>query len=126
VVRLAFFSINERKGSALIVIHCRFWIDPKDREAWVESAQRMASLSRAEVGNIAYDFSFDVIDPNVAYAYEAWDTQEHLDDHIAAQHHVQRANELATMNIDYQQIFFYGVDWQRDVLAERQQADASS
>jgi len=57
-----------REGEfAMIVIHCRFGIDPRDREAWTESAKRMATLSRAEEGCIAYDFSFDVIDPNVAY-----------------------------------------------------------
>jgi quinol monooxygenase YgiN len=109
----------------VIVIHCRFVIDPKDRDAWTESAQRMATLSRAEEGNIAYDFSFDVIDPNVAYVYEAWTTQELLDRHIAAPHHVARAEELKAWNIDYQQIFFYGVAWERDVRAELLARDAA-
>jgi quinol monooxygenase YgiN len=103
----------------VIVIHCRFVIAPKDRQAWTESAQRMATLSRAEDGCIAYDFSFDVIDPNVAYAYEAWESQEQLDAHMAAPHHVARAKELEAWDVDYQQIFFYGVEWERDLLAER-------
>jgi quinol monooxygenase YgiN len=109
----------------MIVIHCRFGIDPKDRDAWAESAERMATLSRAEEGCIAYDFSFDVIDPNVAYAYEAWETQELLDAHSAAPHHVKRAKELEGWNIDYQQIFFYGVEWERDMLAERRARQAA-
>jgi quinol monooxygenase YgiN len=103
----------------MIVIHCRFVIDPRDREAWVESSQRMALASRAEDGCLGYAFSFDVIDPNVAYAYEAWASQELLDAHIAAPHHVARAKELEAWNIDFQQITFWGVDWERDVLAER-------
>jgi hypothetical protein len=60
----------------VIVIHCRFGIAPKGREAWTESARRTVVLCRAEDGCIAYDFSFDVIDPDVAYAYEAWESQD--------------------------------------------------
>jgi quinol monooxygenase YgiN len=103
----------------MIVIHCRFRISPADRAAWTESAQRMATLSRAEDGCIAYAFSFDVNDPDIAYAYEAWETQEQLDAHIAAPHHVQRTEERKQWDIDYQVMKFYGVEWERDLLAER-------
>src|SRR5262249_25133565 len=115
----------QRKRAPVIVIHCQFLIDPKDRDAWTESSQRMAKASRAEEGCLAYNFSFDVVDPNVAYAYEAWDSQEHLDAHISAPHHVARAKELEAWNIGYEPISFYGVEWEGDVLAERQAREAT-
>jgi quinol monooxygenase YgiN len=111
--------MHHRSEVRLIVIHCRFRIDPTIRDAWTESARRMALASRAEEGCIAYDFSFDVIDPDIAYAYEAWETQETLDAHIAAPHHVARMAEVEQWDVERQQILFYGVEWQRDVLAER-------
>jgi quinol monooxygenase YgiN len=110
----------------MIVIHCRFRIPAADKEAWTESSRRMATLSRAEDGCLGYNFSFDVIDPDIAYAYEAWETQEQLDAHIVAPHHISRAEELKQWGIDYQEIKFYGVEWERDVLAERHARAAPS
>src|SRR5262249_46872695 len=119
-VELTMDDFSEAKEQRMIVIHCRFRIPPDARDAWTESARRIATLSRAEKGCLAYDFSFDILDPDIAYAYEAWESQELLNAHITAPHHIQRAHELEQWTIDYQEITFYGVAWERDVLAERQ------
>jgi quinol monooxygenase YgiN len=102
----------------VILIHCRFRIPAEARAAWTESAQRMAALSRAEEGCIGYAFSFDVNDPEVAYAYEAWESQELLDAHAVTPHHDVRMAELRQWDIGYEEISFYDTTNRRDMLAE--------
>jgi quinol monooxygenase YgiN len=103
----------------MILIHCRFGIAEDDRAAWAESARRMASASRREPGCLAYDFSVDVLDPGIVYAYEAWESEEALEAHTGAPHHRARMQELEGMRVDYQEIRYFGVEWDRDGLADR-------
>jgi quinol monooxygenase YgiN len=98
----------------VIVIHCRFTLAAADREQWIESAQRMAEISRTEAGCLEYAFSADVSDPLTMYSYQEWESQETLDAHEQAPHHARRMAELAAWDVDYQKIAFYGVAWQRN------------
>ena len=110
----------------MIVIHCEFYVDPNDRDAWIESAVRTATISRSEVGCLSYQFSFDVAEPNIAYAYEVWASQEDLDAHMAAPHHAIRLRELEAWNIVRREAVFYGIEWARDFLAEQGAAASST
>lgn len=103
----------------MILIHCRYRIPPDVREAWIESSKRMAILSRAEEGCLGYAFSFDVIDPDIAYVYEKWADRKTFEAHRAVAHHAIRKAELHEMpGIEYQEIMrFEG--WEEVNMLER-------
>jgi quinol monooxygenase YgiN len=94
--------------ATVIVIHCRFRIQPPDRDRWIESSRRMAEASRAEAGCLEYAFSIDVNDPAVAYSYQEWENQELLDAHERSGHREVRGAELMGMTISYEKVAFYG------------------
>ena len=103
----------------MIVIHCRFRIPARHREAWIESGKRMAIASRAEPGCLGYAFSFDIIDPEIAYAYEKWENEQYLHDHEKTEHRLRRREEIRAMNLGYEEIRFFDVDPadERDMLS---------
>jgi quinol monooxygenase YgiN len=97
------------------LIHCRFVIADADREAWTESARRMALASRKIDGCRDYNFSFDILEPNVAYLYEAWESPEALDAHRAGPHFSRRVGELRELDVTGEQLLEFGVGWQKDM-----------
>ena len=103
----------------MLIIHGRFEVHPDDMEAWVESAQRMATVSRTEPGCVAYDFSVDVLDPTHAYILQMWSSTEEHDAHTASAHHVTRTEELGHLRVETREIRYYDAEIVRDLLEER-------
>lgn len=100
-----------------VVIHCRYRVSPAIRDEWLESARRHTIQSRAEPGCLGFAFSFDAWEPEIAYVYEKWESWETMNAHRFAPHHHQRKAELKGMEgIEYQEIKFYVVGEEIDML----------
>jgi quinol monooxygenase YgiN len=68
----------------LVIVGGWFEVDPSERDAFV--AQRVDGMrrSRAEPGCIEYVIAADPVDPGRAILFERWESQAHLDAHLAA------------------------------------------
>jgi len=68
----------------MVVVGGTFQFDPGKREQFLASRVDMMRNSRAEAGCLEYTFAADPIDPSRVVLYEAWESQEALDAHLAA------------------------------------------
>jgi len=79
----------------VIVVAGTARIRPEKRDAARTAAQRVAEATRAEPGNLAYRFAFDVDDENVVHLFEEWESAEALEEHFATSHLAEFVTVLA-------------------------------
>jgi quinol monooxygenase YgiN len=67
----------------VVIVGGWFEVDPNERDAFL--AQRVDSMrrSRAEGGCIEYVIAADPVEPGRAVLFERWESQAHLDAHLA-------------------------------------------
>ncbi len=68
----------------MIVIAATVHIHPDKREQALALAHNMMSNSLAEPGCISYRFYADIDDPNRFFLFEEWESEEALQNHLAA------------------------------------------
>ena len=56
---------------------------------------KMSLASKAEDGCGAYEFAWDIQDPNVLRIFEQWDSQQAIDGHFAAPHMAEYRTRVA-------------------------------
>jgi quinol monooxygenase YgiN len=74
----------DNEEGAVIIVGGRFEVDPVQRAEFVVERIEMMRRSRAEHGCIEYTFAEDPLDPGVVILFERWESQEDLDEHLAA------------------------------------------
>lgn len=79
----------------MIVVAGTARVRPEQREAARAAARRAAEATRAEPGNRAYRFAFDVDDDNLVHLFEEWESAEALEEHLAAPHLAEFMTVLA-------------------------------
>jgi quinol monooxygenase YgiN len=70
----------------MIVIAGTLPVQPDKRTDAEAACTKMSLASKAENGCGAYEFAWDIQDPNVLRIFEQWDTQQAIDAHFAAPH----------------------------------------
>jgi quinol monooxygenase YgiN len=70
----------------VIIVGGTFEVEPDQREAFMASRLDAMVRSRAEAGCLDYTFAADPIVPGRVILFERWESQEHLDAHLAAPH----------------------------------------
>ena len=70
----------------MIVVGGTFEVEPGRREAFLASRLDTMVRSRAEPGCLEYTFAPDPLEPGRVILFERWESQEHLDAHLAAPH----------------------------------------
>ncbi len=70
----------------MILMHGEVRIKDGRTAEMVAAARPMVEASRAEDGCNAYRYSFDLLDPQVMYFHEEWESQEALTAHFATPH----------------------------------------
>jgi quinol monooxygenase YgiN len=70
----------------MIVIAGTLPINPAQRDTAAAAALTMSAASKAEPGCGAYEFSWDLGDPNLLHIREEWESQDALDAHFATPH----------------------------------------
>jgi quinol monooxygenase YgiN len=83
----------------MIVCYARLRVDPRVREEFVESCTRYQAASAAEAGCVFFHYSVDLLDPDLFYANELWETQDHLDAHERTEHYLVRRAEISGMGV---------------------------
>jgi len=68
----------------VIIVGGTFEVDPKDRDAFIAGRIELMGASRSEPGCLDYSFSADPIEAGRVILFERWETQAHLDAHLAA------------------------------------------
>jgi quinol monooxygenase YgiN len=67
----------------VIIVNGTFEVDPAERDAFLtERLPRMRS-SRAEAGCLEYTFAADPLQDDRVVLFERWESQAHLDAHLA-------------------------------------------
>jgi quinol monooxygenase YgiN len=67
----------------MIIVGGTFEVDGDQRDEFIAARHEMMRASRAEAGCIEYTFSADPLDPTRVLLFERWETQDHLDAHLA-------------------------------------------
>jgi quinol monooxygenase YgiN len=68
----------------LVAARCR--VRPENYQDFITQVDRIIPLVRAESGCTRYEFHADVFAQGTYIFYEEWESQKHLDDHIASPH----------------------------------------
>lgn len=72
----------------MILLNVEYRVKPGQRERYYQLLNELGipQASRAEAGNIAYDYFFSPDDGDLMFLREKWQDQEALDQHFAAPH----------------------------------------
>lgn len=76
-----------------VAISARFEIAPEDLQAYLDAAQNVIQETRKEPGCRLYAFSRDILQDNVVWISEEWDSDSHLQQHLATEH-IRRFREF--------------------------------
>lgn len=79
-------KMNEQRGIRMIIIHAVSSVNPEKEQAYVEEIQSLVKASRAESGNIAYDFYKSVETEHAYIMVEVWKDQEAVAVHNSSEH----------------------------------------
>ncbi|MEP7202062.1 MAG: putative quinol monooxygenase [Ilumatobacteraceae bacterium] len=83
----------------MVIVGRSFEFDPSKREQFLASRVDMMCNSRAEAGCLEYTFADNPIDPTRVVLYERWESQAHLEAHLAAmQGAPKRPDEVAPIS----------------------------
>lgn len=79
-------SATANEASAPLVVIALVKVKPGNEAAFAAAARSILIPTRAEAGNISYDFHQSATDAGEFATFELWDTAEQLDAHMHAQH----------------------------------------
>lgn len=68
----------------MVIVGGVFEVDPAQRDRFLAGRIEGMRRSRGEPGCIEYTFSADPLDPGRVVLFERWESQDHLDAHLAA------------------------------------------
>ena len=68
----------------MVIVGGTFSVDPGLREQFLAERSDLMRRSRAEPGCLEYTFSADPLDRGRVVLFERWESQAHLDLHLAA------------------------------------------
>jgi quinol monooxygenase YgiN len=66
-----------------VIVQGTFELDPADRAGFLAGREAMMRTSRAEDGCLEYVFAADPLDDGRVVLSERWESQAHLDAHLA-------------------------------------------
>jgi quinol monooxygenase YgiN len=70
----------------MLLVSARCRVHPAYYQDFVDQVERIIPLVHAEPGCTRYELHADVFDQGRFIFMEEWETQKHLDDHIATSH----------------------------------------
>jgi quinol monooxygenase YgiN len=70
----------------MLLIMARCQVIPEHWEDFSKQVEQIIPLVHLEPGCIRYELHSDVYTPGLFIFHEEWESQQHLDDHIASKH----------------------------------------
>jgi quinol monooxygenase YgiN len=64
---------------AMLIIAGNLYVDPHERDKWVEAHDEVVKRARSQAGCIDLSFSPDPVEPGRVNMFEQWDSEEHLE-----------------------------------------------
>jgi quinol monooxygenase YgiN len=68
----------------VLIVGGFFEVEPSERDAFIASRLDSMRTSRAESGCLEYTVAPDPLEPGRVVLFERWESQDALDDHLAA------------------------------------------
>ena len=93
----------------IIAISARFEIAPEHVEGYIAAVQPVIAATRQEAGCRLYAFSRDVVEPNVIWVAEEWESDEALQAHFATEHVITFRKYLAGVTFISRDVRKYSV-----------------
>lgn len=81
----------------MIVINVRFTVKPEYRDSFLDKVADFTAATRAEPGNLWFDWSRSVDDPNVFVLIEAFTDGDAPGEHVNSQHFKTAMRELPAL-----------------------------
>lgn len=81
----------------LILVTGTLDFDPANHDNVVEAMKVMMAATRAEEGNVSYDFSADLEDQGRFHVTEQWASQEAIDSHNLSPHMAEFLGKLGDL-----------------------------
>jgi len=70
----------------MIVVDARITLAPERYREFVEEVQKILPVVCREEGCSRYELSAEISSPMTLHFFEEWESQHHLDEHLAAPH----------------------------------------
>lgn len=83
----------------MLFISARLEIDPAHADAYIAAAEAIVAPTRAEKGCNVYAFSRDIVDSNIVWISEEWDSEEDLMAHLSTPHIADFLKKTQAFNI---------------------------
>lgn len=83
-----------RHTGGMIFIAVKFTVKPEWSERWIEHVTPFTEATRAEPGNLWFDWSRSVEDPNVFVLLEAFADGDAGSEHVQSEHFAQAMRDL--------------------------------
>ena len=99
----------------MIVVTARCRILPESRVGFIEEVRRIVPLVCGEDGCIRYELVSDVFDPDTFLFIEAWESQKHLDGHLACRHMKEYFTKTAPYHSAPTELVIYEIQTMRSV-----------
>lgn len=109
-------SVNKRSISkqedAMIEVHVNYYFkNNADRDSFYKEASEagIIAASKAEAGNIRYDYFIPMDEDGRIYLLEQWKNQEELDKHCAMEHFARLGAIKQKYVINFERVQYDGV-----------------
>jgi quinol monooxygenase YgiN len=79
-------SAHAETAAGAIVVVAQVKVKPGTEDAFKEAASRIVEPTRAEAGNLSYEFYQSLTEPTDFTTYEQWRSQADLDRHMQSAH----------------------------------------
>jgi len=70
----------------MIIVDARVTLVPERHREFISEVQKILPVVCSEEGCTRYELAADVSSPSVMHFFEEWESQRHLDDHLARPH----------------------------------------
>ena len=67
----------------------QFKVEAEDRDRFLAAAREVMEATRSELGCVVYRYGADILDPNIFYITEIWESVEALDAHTRTAHYAK-------------------------------------
>ena len=84
--KTGYFFPASLRTECMLLVSARCRVHPEHCRDFIDQVNRIIPLVRAEPGCMRYELHTDVFEQGLFVFCEEWESQKHLDDHIATPH----------------------------------------
>ncbi len=93
----------------MIVVSGTIVINPEKLELGIELTRELMEKTRAEPGNISYEYFAALEDPSRYHIFEEWESEEAIQEHTASEHMAAFFAAAGELGISHVELYRYAV-----------------